>query len=402
MSDQEQPVITIENLHKTFRLAHDSGRSIKSFFTGAAKKQSHHDFYKALRGLNFQVNKGEFFGIVGRNGSGKSTLLKIIAGIYQPTQGSIRVNGRLVPFIELGVGFNPDLSGKENVYLNAALLNFSEKEVDQMYDEIVQFAELERFMDQKLRNYSSGMQVRLAFAMAIRAKADILLVDEVLAVGDADFQRKCFEYFKRLKKDKQTVVFVSHDMDAVREYCDRALLINNGKIACIGDSEEVAKEYTRLFTPVQHVDKADVSSGKWGAGTIDIQKVKLQKPLLKQSDEFLEFDVYAQALQTFNDAILPGFSLKNEAGQVICGTNSKIIKVQTLVPAEGEQFVMKWKIPNIFNEGQYTIEPSVVDGRDLSVCQGWDNAATFRVVNKEKTPYVVAPKIALEVAQIAK
>lgn len=396
MDNQNQTIIDIRNIHKTFRLTHDSGRSIKSIFTGGSSKAPRHELYKALRGINFEVKKGEFFGIVGRNGSGKSTLLKIIAGIYQPTKGSITTTGRLVPFIELGVGFNPDLTGKENVYLNAALLNFSEKEVDAMYDEIVQFAELERFMDQKLRNYSSGMQVRLAFAMAIRARADILLVDEVLAVGDADFQRKCFEYFRKLKKDKQTVVFVSHDMDAVREYCDRALLINDGKIACIGDSEEVAKEYTRLFTPVEYATDATMSKSKWGSGSVDIKSVKLQKTLLRQSDLNLEFEVRATSLQNFTDTILPGFSIKNEAGQVICGTNSKIIDVKTIVPSINESFVMKWTVPNIFNEGKYVIEPSVVDGSDLSVCQWWDNAVSFRVVNKEKTPYVVAPKINLE------
>src|SRR6185312_8467854 len=182
----------------------------------------------ALKDISFEVKKGEFFGIVGRNGSGKSTMLKILAGIYQPTKGGVQKSGKLVPFIELGVGFNPELSGRENVFLNGALLGFSRKEIAAMYDEIVAFAELEKFMDQKLKNYSSGMQVRLAFSIAIRAKSDILLIDEVLAVGDASFQQKCFDYFYKLKQDKRTVVFVSHDMGAVERFCDRAVLIDNG------------------------------------------------------------------------------------------------------------------------------------------------------------------------------
>ena len=170
-------------------------------------------------------NAGEFLGIVGRNGSGKSTMLKILASIYVPTAGSVSVHGKLVPFIELGVGFHPELTGRENVYLNGALMGFSKSEVGAMYDDIVAFAELETSMDQKLKNYSSGMQVRIAFSMATRAKADILLIDEVLAVGDAAFQAKCFDHFRALKQSGTTIVFVTHDMKAVREFCDRVILM---------------------------------------------------------------------------------------------------------------------------------------------------------------------------------
>ena len=220
--------ISVKNVSKNFKLPHQKTSSIKDVFVrplqalgGSRAVEVQH----ALNDISFDIKEGEFFGIVGRNGSGKSTMLKILAEIYQPTSGEVSVKGRLVPFIELGVGFNPELTGRENVYLSGALNGVSEKEVDEMYGDIVEFAELENFMDQQLKNYSSGMQVRLAFSVATRAKADILLIDEVLAVGDADFQRKCFEYFKRLKKAKTTVVFVSHDMNAVREYCDRAVLI---------------------------------------------------------------------------------------------------------------------------------------------------------------------------------
>ena len=206
--------ISVKNVSKNFALPHEKADSVKSVFVNPFNKNRRKfEVQHALSDISFDIPKGEFFGIVGRNGSGKSTLLKIIAGIYVPNSGSVTVNGRLVPFIELGVGFNPELTGRENVYLNGALMGFSEKEVNRKYEAIVDFAEIERFMDQKLKNYSSGMQVRLAFSVAtILADSEVLLIDEVLAVGDADFQRKCFEYFKKLKKDKKTVIFVSHDM----------------------------------------------------------------------------------------------------------------------------------------------------------------------------------------------
>ena len=202
---------------------------------------------KVLDGIDLEIKKGEFVGIVGRNGSGKSTLLKLLAGIYYPSAGEITINGSLVPFIELGVGFNMELSGRENVYLNGAILGFSNSEIDAMYDDIVKFAELGDFMDQKLKNYSSGMQVRLAFSIAIRAKGDILILDEVLAVGDAEFQNKCNDYFESLHGN-QTMILVTHSMDNVKKFCDRAIMIENGKIACEGKPEKVAKAYEKLWS----------------------------------------------------------------------------------------------------------------------------------------------------------
>lgn len=240
--------VKVDNVSKDFILPHLRSNSVKSIFTGLFNRRSgSSEVQHALRDISFEIKQGEFFGIVGRNGSGKSTLLKILAGIYQPTKGKVYTSGKLVPFIELGVGFNPELTGRENIYLNGAMLGFDGQQIDDMYQDIVEFAELERFMDQKLKNYSSGMQVRLAFSMAVRAKAEILLIDEVLAVGDADFQRKCFEYFNHLKKTDTTVIFVSHDMEAVRQYCDRAVLINNSELIEEGSAEKIAQAYIRQF-----------------------------------------------------------------------------------------------------------------------------------------------------------
>jgi ABC-type polysaccharide/polyol phosphate transport system ATPase subunit len=262
-------------------LPHEKHTGLKQTLLNFRPGPKSYEIQHVLKGISFEIKRGEFFGIVGRNGSGKSTLLKILAGIYQPTSGQVTVHGKLVPFIELGVGFNPELTGRENVYLNGALLGFSRKETDVMYDGIVEFAELGDFMDQKLKNYSSGMQVRLAFSIAIRAKSDILLIDEVLAVGDEAFQRKCLDVFERYKAEKQTVVLVTHDMEMVRKFCNRAMLISDGEIIKIGNPRSVADKYSELNQKsidseivkendkhaVSHYLKADVRSEDMTAKT---------------------------------------------------------------------------------------------------------------------------------------
>lgn len=239
--------ISVKNLHKSFRLPTEQAFGLKQAFFNRLRGIKGYTEQKVLKGLDFEIKKGEFVGIVGRNGSGKSTLLKILAGIYYPEKGEITVNGTLVPFIELGVGFNPELTGRENVYMNGALLGFSNEEMDKMYNDIWKFAELEKFQDQKLKNYSSGMQVRLAFSIAIRARGDILLLDEVLAVGDAAFQKKCNDYFASLKDKKQTVILVTHSMENVKKFCTRAILIEDGKIIEDGNPIEVANKYTKML-----------------------------------------------------------------------------------------------------------------------------------------------------------
>lgn len=244
--DDSDVAISVSNLYKSFNLPTERAWGLKQAFFNRLKGIKGFREQKVLKGLDFEIKKGEFVGIVGRNGSGKSTLLKLLAGIYYPQKGKIVINGNLVPFIELGVGFNPELSGRENVYLNGALLGFSNEEMDKMFDEIWKFAELEGFEDQKLKNYSSGMQVRLAFSIAIRAKGDILVLDEVLAVGDAAFQNKCNEYFSSLH-NKQTVILVTHSMENIKKFCDRAILVNDGKIELDGKPKEVAEAYEKLW-----------------------------------------------------------------------------------------------------------------------------------------------------------
>lgn len=243
MTDKKT-VVKVDHVSKYFKLPTESTQSLRTALVNRFKGIKGYKEQHVLKDINFEVKKGDFFGIVGRNGSGKSTLLKIISQIYVPEKGQVTVDGKLVSFIELGVGFNPELTGRENVYMNGAMLGFTTAEVDAMYDDIVEFAELRDFMNQKLKNYSSGMQVRLAFSVAIKAQGDILILDEVLAVGDEAFQRKCNDYFLERKNSGKTTILVTHDMGAVKKYCNRAVLIEHGLVKAIGDPFDVANQYS--------------------------------------------------------------------------------------------------------------------------------------------------------------
>ncbi len=381
--------IRVEGVSKSFKLPHERNYTLKTSVLNIIKARSRtsYEVQHALHNISFQIEEGEFFGIVGRNGSGKSTLLKLLAGIYQPTKGDIQVNGRLVPFIELGVGFNGELTGRENVYLNGALFGFSKAEVDEMYPDIVEFAELGQFMDQRLKNYSSGMQVRLAFSLATRARADILLVDEVLAVGDADFQRKCFNYFRSLKKSKTTVVFVSHDMSAVREYCDRAILIEDSRLLFAGSAEKVANEYIKMFTPSEEGDSGP-STTRWGNGTIKYTKVAVEQTKGQDS----QIIIHTRATANVDvDAPVFGFLVRDAAGRTILGTNTKIVKHELRDMKAGETIDLEWRFDNILSDGKHFVEPSIIQNNGVVVCDWWEEAASFKVYKEERTPYGVTP-----------
>lgn len=240
--DKREVVIKVDNISKTFRIPHEKHTSLKSAALNILDKKIYEEF-TALKNVSLEIKKGEFFGIIGRNGSGKSTLLKILAGIYMPDKGKVDIKGKLSPFLELGVGFNPELTGRENLFLGGSILGLTRKEIAEKFDKIVDFSEIGEFIDMKMKNYSSGMQVRLAFALAINAHAEILLMDEVLAVGDSNFQSKCLAEFNRYKEKSKTVVLVTHDVSTVQRYCDRAMLLRNGKIVKIGNADEVANKY---------------------------------------------------------------------------------------------------------------------------------------------------------------
>lgn len=329
---RDEVAVHVENVKKQFLLPQHKNTSIKHAFVNFAR-QNKKVTQKVLDGISFDVHKGDFFGIVGRNGSGKSTLLKILAGVYQPTSGAVTLYGKLTPFIELGVGFNPELSGRDNVFLNGALLGFTRNQMEDIYEDIVEFAELGPFMDQKLKNYSSGMQVRLAFSIAIKAKNEILIFDEVLAVGDEAFQRKCFDVFEKYKADKQTVILVTHDMETVRRFCNRAMLISEGKIVEIGSPRSVAGHYSDLNQ--KNIDDA-------------IRKQNATESKAGQQAQYLRAEVFTQdgaPAQSFeyNDRArfkiswpgLPasmlesvGVTIVKQTGEHIGGINSRFRKHQ--------------------------------------------------------------------------
>jgi ABC-2 type transport system ATP-binding protein len=297
----------------------------------------------------------------------------------------------------LGVGFNPELSGRDNVYLNGAVLGFSAKEVEAMYEEIVAFAELERFMDQKLKNYSSGMQVRLAFSMAVRSEADILLIDEVLAVGDADFQRKCYEYFNLLKKNRKTVVFVSHDMDAVQKYCDRAMIINDSRIVDIGQTLKIAEKYFKLFVEVSTKKKEnDSQDERWGDGSLRIDRISSNV-----NGQTINIQQTIVATSNVED-ILVGIRIRSSSGQSITGTNSQFEKVVIPNLRKGDSIQIEWKVPNIFSDGRYFIDPSVAYGVGVRVADWWDEAQEFTIRKNRPLPYPIDPEIELKMVMISK
>jgi ABC-type polysaccharide/polyol phosphate transport system ATPase subunit len=237
-----EPALVVQDLDKTFRIPKQHVHTLKERVLHPFRSTDYRE-YPVLRDISFQVERGEFFGIVGRNGSGKSTLLKCMAGIYRPERGRIQVAGRLAPFIELGVGFNPDLTALDNVVINGVMMGLSPREARRRFDEIIDFAELGDFLDMKLKNYSSGMQVRLAFSVMVQASADVLLIDEVLAVGDAAFAQKCLDVFYRLRDEGRTIILVTHDMSAVERFCHRAMFLQDGDIKLIGDPAEVGRAY---------------------------------------------------------------------------------------------------------------------------------------------------------------
>jgi ABC-type polysaccharide/polyol phosphate transport system ATPase subunit len=239
------PAVLVDDVSKSFAIPHEAMHTLKERALHPFKR-SGFDHMHALHDVSFVVPRGSFYGIVGRNGSGKSTMLKCLAGIYRTDRGEIYVDGRLSTFIELGVGFNPDLAARDNVMLNAVMMGLSSKEAKNRFDSIIDFAELREFVDLKIKNYSSGMLVRLAFSVMIHVDADILLIDEVLAVGDASFQEKCNEEFRRIKASNATVLFVTHNMDAVKEFCDEGVLLERGNLVEVGDIGLVSDRYTEL------------------------------------------------------------------------------------------------------------------------------------------------------------
>lgn len=347
--------ISVKNVSKTFRIAHEKRMRLKDYFLRPFSKVKFSRF-DALKDISFDIKKGEFVGIIGRNGSGKSTLLKILAGVYIADEGEVQISGKLVPFLELGVGFNPELTGRENVYLNGTILGMTNKEIKHKYHEIVDFSELSEFMDTQLKHYSSGMQVRLAFAIAIQAKGDIYLLDEVLAVGDAGFQAKSQAEILKLIKNGKTIIFVSHDHNVVQKLSDRVIWLNKSKVAEIADTPKtimnVIKKYLQIFS--------DVEEGEYIKKGDNLQLDLLmqdangnQTKVFEKNDQFFLRISYAYTGVNDISNLNVGFAILNDLGVTIFGTNTFAQKIKLSQPSSEIVF----EIPNLnLLAGNYFIQ----------------------------------------------
>ncbi|MCJ7445291.1 MAG: ABC transporter ATP-binding protein [Methanotrichaceae archaeon] len=279
-------VVEVEDLWKSFQIPHERRTTLFENLTNFFRPNNY-ETYAALKGINFSVEKGDCIGIIGDNGSGKSTLLKIIANIMRPTKGKVVVTGKMTPFLELGVGFQPDLTARENVGVYATIMGLKGRDIEGRTDEILEFAGLQKFEDTKLKNLSSGMQVRLAFSTAVQTEPDILLVDEVLAVGDIEFQQKCFEVFDNYKKEGVTILFVSHDLQSVRMFCDKTLLLRGGEQVEFGDTNRVIDKY---IYKSDEQDEVQSKNDKWGTKKVEIFDVKFLDKNGSENTNFISGD----------------------------------------------------------------------------------------------------------------
>jgi ABC-type polysaccharide/polyol phosphate transport system ATPase subunit len=386
--------ITVERVWKTFRLPHDRPSTLKQRVLHPRRSRAATKLH-ALRDVSFDVQPGEFFGIIGRNGSGKSTMLKCLAGIYEVDAGAIEAAGRVSPFIELGVGFNPELTARDNVVVNAALLGMPKSEALARFPDIIRFAELERFVDLKLKNYSSGMQVRLGFAAAIQAEAEIYLVDEVLAVGDARFQQKCFDVFRQMKQDDRTVVYVTHDLGTVERFCDRAVWLEGGEVAAIGDPVEVIGAYRRRDLELAHADQSDrpQTTERWGDGSAEIVEAWIEdaegnrRDVVPQSER-VTLRVRAHCVVAMEHPIL-GATFKGEDGRTVFVTNTMFDHVTTGSFGPGDDILYSVGFDVHFGDAQYEISPAIAH-QDAQRMADWrEGFVTMRVQGRIHTGSIV-------------
>ena len=360
-SGARRPAIVVDDVHKTFRLPHQRYSTLKERVLHPLSSRVYNEL-RAVSGVSVEIAEGEFFGIVGRNGSGKSTLLKCMAGIYPIDAGRIEVNGRLSPFIELGVGFNPELSARENVVINAIMLGLSRRQARDRFEEIIAFAELEEFVDLKLKNYSSGMAVRLAFAVAIQVDAEILVVDEVLAVGDAAFQQKCFDQFHRMKDEGRTIVFVTHDMSSVERFCDRAMLIERGVVQMIDEPHRIGRAYNELnFGGLVH---AQGDTDRWGdqavAEIVDcwFEDAAGERVTALAQGERVSICTEVRFHAPIDDPIF-AISLRNEVRHTVFTTSSVWHGEQTGAFTAGDSVISRVTFENWMAPSHYQATPSV-------------------------------------------
>jgi ABC-type polysaccharide/polyol phosphate transport system ATPase subunit len=351
------PAVSVKHVSKSFNLPHEQYHTLKERALHPFRNRRM-DLLHAVQDVSIEIAPGEFFGIVGRNGSGKSTLLKCLAGIYRVDEGELEINGRLSPFIELGVGFNLELTARDNVIINAIMLGLTRKQARERFDAILAFAELEEFVDLKLKNYSSGMYVRLAFATAVQVDADVLLIDEVLAVGDSAFQQKCFDEFTRLQEAGRTILFVTHDMGTVERFCDRAMLLERGHMVDIGEPSTIARKYNELNFRRVAADEPHAETPP-RAGVAEVLRSRFESPqgetlVTTQQGDPCHVRMDVRFLEDVRDPIF-GISLQNETGHTVFKTTTDTQRIATGRFAAGDAASIRMVFENWLAPGRYRL-----------------------------------------------
>ena len=382
--------VFVDGVSKTFRLPHEKVSTLKERALHPLSRRSHERF-EALRDVSFAVQPGEFFGVVGRNGSGKSTLLKGLAGIYRADRGGIYIGGRLSTFIELGVGFNYEMAARDNVLINGVMLGLSPQEARARYEAVIDFAELRQFEHLKLKNYSSGMQVRLAFSVMVQVDADILLIDEVLAVGDAAFQQKCFDVFNELRAKGKTILFVTHDMEAVRRFCHRALLLEQGEIKAIGDPREVTAAYIDMNFSAGGTATSR-PEGRLGDGSAELVdawwETESGRAAQLRQGESCTFCARVRFHEDAEDPIV-SVVLENEASQPLLATSTEDASIETGRFAAGDEAVFSVRFDMAFAPGRIYASPWVSRMGIYGIMDRWPQMATAVVTAQHVTGALV-------------
>jgi lipopolysaccharide transport system ATP-binding protein len=386
------PVIRVEGVSKRFRIPLDRSTTLKYRFTHFRSSSRYRDLM-ALHNVTFDVDAGEFLGITGPNGCGKSTLLKILSRIYSPDTGEIALNGRVAPFLELGVGFNPELTARENIFLGGAVLGLTRSELAGRVRGILEFAELEEFADQKVKNFSSGMAVRLAFTVSIQADADILLMDEVLAVGDARFQEKCFDVFSDYKRQGRTVILVSHDLNALNLYCDRVLLIQKGEVVADGPAGAVTSQYRRIVGAMSEAEDHDhhhqpalATANRWGTRDVEITGVRLMDDTGNEHSSFATGGELSIALDYIVHANVKefvfGLSFKRSDGITLSDPNTQSANCRVTASPPGSRGSITYTIPHVnLLAAKYEVTAIVYDGSLNHAFDRIEDVLSFRVVD---------------------
>ena len=375
--------ITVQNLSKRFRLYHERNQYLKTAML-RGKRAQFEEFW-AVHDVTFEIANGSTFGIIGSNGSGKSTLLKCLAGILTPDRGSLSVNGRLSALLELGAGFHPDLSGRENIFLNGAILGMSNKEIQLRFEDIVDFAGLGNFIDTPVKNYSSGMVVRLGFAIAANVEPEILLIDEVLAVGDAEFQQRCFEKIENFRQDGRTIVLVSHGLSDVEKLCSDVAWLDKGHLRKIGRSYDVVSEYEGVSHHAIERQIGDIGD-RWGSGEAEITRVEMLDADQKPNSLFLTskkmiIRIHYEPKKTIKDAVV-GVRITHLHGMNIWGTNTKRSGVAIpLIDGPGSVDLVLESLPLL--EGTYDLTVALSDHAEVHPYDHWEKRIRFDVHQTE-------------------